>query len=253
MQEIINQLKELSNNLYWSYNNDFISFFEEINGDFWKWCDQNPVKFIHSIDRSYLFDIIEKKNLREKLHLIYRDFKKYMNQETYFSRKYYETKSPEICYLSAEYGIAKCLKLYSGGLGTLSGDHLKSSSDLGIPLVAIGLAYHYGYFRQYINMENRQAELYEYSDFEQIPMSLELDEDYRPLKISIDLPGRKVYAQIWRVNVGRVKLYLLDTALDENTVEDKRITDILYGGESEKRILQEILLGIGGMTGSGST
>ena len=247
MQEIINQLKELSNNLYWSYNNDFISLFEEINRDYWKWSDQNPVKFLNSIDRSYLFDIIEKKNLKEKLHSIYREFKKYMNQETYFGRKFYETKTPEICYLSAEYGIAKCLKLYSGGLGTLSGDHLKSSSDLGLPLIAIGLAYHYGYFRQYINLDNRQAELYEFSDFEQIPMMLELDEDYRPLKISIDLPGRKVFAQIWRVNIGRIKLYLLDTSVDENTVEDKRITDILYGGESEKRILQEILLGIGGM------
>ncbi|HEY5122670.1 MAG TPA: alpha-glucan family phosphorylase, partial [Ignavibacteria bacterium] len=247
MQEIINQLKELSNNLYWSYNNDFISLFEEINKDYWKWSDQNPVKFLNSIDKAYLFDIIEKKNLKEKLHSIYREFKKYMNQETYFKRKFYETKSPEICYLSAEYGIAKCLKLYSGGLGTLSGDHLKSSSDLGIPLAAIGLAYHYGYFRQYINQDFRQAELYEYSDFEQLPMTLVLDEDYSPVKISIDLAGRKVYAQIWLVNVGRIKLFLLDTFVDENTVEDKRITDILYGGESEKRILQEILLGIGGM------
>jgi glycogen phosphorylase len=247
MQEIINQLKELSYNLYWSYNNDFISLFEEINSDYWKWSNQNPVQFLNAIDRDYLFDIIEKKNLREKLHIIYRDFKKYLTQETYFEREYYETKSPEICYLSAEYGIAKCLKFYSGGLGTLSGDHLKSSSDLGIPLVAIGLAYHYGYFRQYISQDLRQAELYEYSDFEKLPMTLVLDDDYRAVKISIDFPGRKVYAQIWKVNVGRVKLYLLDTFVDENTVEDKRITDILYGGESEKRILQEILIGIGGM------
>ena len=247
MQEIINQLKELSNNLYWSYNNDFISLFEEINHDYWKWSDQNPVKFLNSIDKLYLFDIIDKKNLKDKLHSIYREFKRYLNQDTYFGRKFYDTKSPEICYLSAEYGITKCLKLYSGGLGTLSGDHLKSSSDLGIPLIAIGLAYHYGYFRQYINQDNRQAELYEYSDFEQLPMTLVLDEDYTPVKISIDLAGRKVYAQIWLVNVGRVKLYLLDTFVDENTVEDKRITDILYGGEAEKRILQEILLGIGGM------
>ncbi|TRZ64734.1 alpha-glucan family phosphorylase, partial [bacterium] len=154
---------------------------------------------------------------------------------------------PKICYLSAEYGLTKCMKFYSGGLGTLSGDHLKSASDLEIPLVAVGLAYSYGYFRQYITRENRQSELYEKNDFGKLPMNLILDEEYRPLKISVELPGRILFAQIWTVNVGRVKLYLLDTLIDENNAEDKSITDILYGGESEKRILQEILLGIGGM------
>jgi starch phosphorylase len=247
MQEIFNQLRELSYNLYWASNNDFHSLLEEINYDFWKWSNQNPVKFLNTIDKNYLLEIIDKKNLKEKLHTVYRDFRKYMNQSKWFEEKYYKPKSAEICYLSTEYGIAKCLKFYSGGLGTLSGDHLKSCSDLGVPLVAIGLAYKYGYFRQYINEQDKQAELYESNEFEQLPMNLVLDEDFRPVKISIDLPGRKVYAQIWLINVGTIKLYLLDTFLDENTVEDKRITDILYGGEAEKRILQEILLGIGGM------
>lgn len=245
MQEILNQLNELSYNLYWTWNNDFRAIFAEINRDFWKWSQKNPVKFLRSINENYLFDIIEKKNLKDKIHKVYREYREYLNRDTYFGKE--EKNLPKICYLSAEYGITKCLKIYSGGLGTLSGDHLKSASDLGVPLVGIGLAYSYGYFRQYINSQMRQAELYEQNDFNTLPMKLVLDEDYRPVKISINLPGRKVYAQIWELTIGRVKLYLLDTFVDENTVEDKRITDILYGGEEEKRILQEILLGIGGM------
>lgn len=245
MQEILNQLNELSYNLYWTWNNDFRAIFNEINRDYWKWSQKNPVKFLRTINDNYLFDIIEKKNLKDKIHRVYREYREYLNRDTYFGKEVKD--SPKICYLSAEYGITKCLKFYSGGLGTLSGDHLKSASDLGVPLIGIGLAYSYGYFRQYINDQNRQAELYEQNDFSTMPMKLVLDEDYRPIKISINLPGRKVYAQIWELVVGRIKLYLLDTFVDENTVEDKRITDILYGGEEDKRILQEILLGIGGM------
>jgi starch phosphorylase len=248
MVEIINQLKELSYNLYWSFNNEFFSIFQEINRDYWKWSQKNPVKFLSTINQDYLIDVIEKRNLRERIHKMYREFRNYMNdKETYFRNNYYTFDSPKICYLSAEYGIAKCLKFYSGGLGTLSGDHLKSASDLGLPLVAVGLAYNYGYMRQYINNENRQSELYEKNEFNLMPMILLLDEDYRPLKICLHLPGRDVFAQIWELRIGRVKLFLLDTFVDENNVEDKSITDILYGGGTEKRILQEILLGIGGM------
>lgn len=231
MQEILNQLNELSYNLYWTWNNDFRAIFNEINRDYWKWSQKNPVKFLRTINEHYLFDIIEKKNLKDKIHKVYREYREYLNRDTYFGKGKEEKDSPKICYLSAEYGITKCLKFYSGGLGTLSGDHLKSASDLGVPLVGVGLAYSYGYFRQYINNQNRQAELYELNDFNTMPMKLVLDEDYRPIKISINLPGRKVYAQIWELTVGRIKLYLLDTFVDENDVEDKRITDILYGGE----------------------
>jgi len=247
MHEILNQLNELSYNLYWTWNNDFRAIFSEINRDYWKWSQKNPVKFLRAINDNYLFDIIERKNLKDKIHKVYREYREYLNRDTFFGKGKLDETTPKICYLSAEYGITKCLKFYSGGLGTLSGDHLKSASDLGVPLVGVGLAYSYGYFRQYINNQNRQAELYEQNDFGTLPMNLVLDEDYRPVKISINLPGRKVYAQIWKLSVGRIKLYLLDTFVDENDVEDKRITDILYGGEEEKRILQEILLGIGGM------
>ncbi len=247
MQEILNQLREVSNNLYWSFNNEFEAIFEDINRDYWKWSQKNPVKFLDSIDKEYLFDIIKKKNLREKIHSLYKDYKNYMNGSTWFEKEYFDPDTPQICYLSAEYGITKCLKFYSGGLGTLSGDHMKSSSDLGLPLIGIGLGYLYGYFTQYINLDNRQAELYDMNHFESMPMRQLLDEDYKPVKICLNLPGREVFAQVWEVKIGRIKLYLLDTFVDENDAEDKRITDILYGGDVEKRILQEILLGVGGM------
>jgi starch phosphorylase len=246
MQEILNQLKELSYNLSWTWNNEFYSVFEEINKDIWTWSDRNPIKFLDTINHHYLLETIERKNLRDRITEVYIDYKNYVSADTFYKENYSDVVSPTIAYFSAEFGIANCLKLYSGGLGVLSGDHMKSSSDLGLPLVGVGLAYLYGYFRQYIDKNGRQSELYEKNNFEYLPMHLVTDDHYRPIKISVDMPGRKVKAQIWKLIVGRVNLFMLDTFVDENTVDDKRITDILYGGDTEKRIQQEILLGIGG-------
>lgn len=246
MQEILNQLKELSYNLSWTWNNEFYSVFEEINKDFWIWSDRNPIKFLDTINHSFLLETIEKKNLRDRITDIYIDYKKYTSADTFYKENYADIVSPTIAYFSAEFGITNCLKLYSGGLGVLSGDHMKSSSDLGIPLVGVGLAYLYGYFRQFIDKDGRQSELYEKNSFEYLPMHLVTDDHYRPIKISVDMPGRTVKAQIWKLIIGRINLFMLDTFVDENTVDDKRITDILYGGDTEKRIQQEILLGIGG-------
>lgn len=246
MYEILNQLKEISYNLYWTWNNDVYEIFREINDDFWQWSEKNPVKFLETIDDAFLYEIIDRKNLKEKIRKAYNQYRKYLKENTYFQEHYDKVDSPIIAYFSAEYGIAKCLKLYSGGLGVLSGDHIKSSSDLGLPLVGVGLAYLYGYFTQYINSDGKQNELFEPNNFDKFPIHRVTDEEFSPIKIAIDLPGRTVYAQIWELRVGRVKLYLLDTFVDENTVNDKRITDILYGGNLEKRMEQEILLGIGG-------
>lgn len=246
MQEILNQLTEVSYNLFWSWRNDFFEIFEEINKDYWEWCHKNPLKFLESIDKQYLLDIIKKKNLQERINNLYRDFKKYNNRTTYFQNKFYKAESPEIAYFSAEYGITKCLKFYSGGLGTLSGDHLKSASELGIPLIGIGIAYFYGNFRQEIK-NNRQIEIYdEINDFNHLPLKLVKDEEYRPVKISVLMGDKNVYAQIWEVSIGKVKLYLLDTLVDENDSREKSITSILYEDDKENRIKQEILLGIGG-------
>ena len=247
MFEILNQLRELAYNLSWSWHNEFYSIFEEINKDYWRWSEQNPIRFLETINHQYLYDVIEKRNLKPRISQMYIDYRKYISSESYYANTYNTTAEPSIAYFSAEFGITKCLKLYSGGLGVLSGDHLKSSSDLGVPLVGIGLAYLYGYFRQYIDAFGKQAELYEKNYFDSLPMHQLTDEFYKPVKLCIDLPGRKVFFQIWVVTIGRIKLYLLDTFVDENHVNDKRITDILYGGDKEKRIQQEILLGIGGV------
>jgi starch phosphorylase len=247
MQNLSLLLKEIAYNLYWSWNKDAVELFDEINPDFWNWSGHNPVKFLNEINQNYLLDSIERKNLGGKILTIHSDYTKYLNKKKYFEEKYFKAEKPQIAYFSAEYGLTECLKIYSGGLGVLSGDHMKSSSDLGLPLIGIGLAYHYGFFVQMINQNGWQTENYEINDIQNLPLHLLRDESFNPVRLEINFPGRTVFAQVWVILIGNIKLYLLDTTLPENTVEDRRITDILYGGDSEKRISQEIILGIGGI------
>ncbi len=152
-----------------------------------------------------------------------------------------------IAYFSAEFGIHECLPIYAGGLGILAGDHLKSASDLGIPLVGVGLLYQKGYFRQYLNVDGWQQELYVDNNFDTMPIELVRKSDGRALTISVEYPGRCISAQVWCVSIGRVKLYLLDTNIPVNSSADRMITASLYGGDVELRIRQEIMLGIGGL------
>jgi len=240
-------LQEVAYNLRWSWNKDAVELFNDINPDFWNWSGHNPVKLLNEINQNYLDFVIEKKNLGARILAIHGDHKKYLSRQTFFEEKYYKPEGPSIAYFSAEYGITECLKTYSGGLGVLSGDHLKSSSDLGLPLVGVGLAYHYGFFTQLINPDGWQTENYEINEFQNLPITLLRDDNYNPVKVSVNFPNRTIWIQVWIAQIGRVKLYLLDTFLAENSVEDRRITDILYGGDNEKRICQEIILGIGGM------
>lgn len=247
MNNLVLMLKEVANNIHWSWSKKSVELFNEINPDFWNWSGHNPVKLLNEINQNYLEFIIEKKNLGSRVLSIYAEYKNYLSRKTYFEEKYFKSEGPIIAYFSAEFGLTECLKTYSGGLGVLSGDHLKSSSDLGIPLIGIGLAYQYGYFTQVINREGWQTENYELNEFNHLPISLLRDENYIPIKVSVNFPGRTVWVQIWIVKVGRVNLYLLDTFIAENSVDDRRMTDILYGGDEEKRMCQEILLGIGGI------
>ena len=240
-------LKEIAYNFYWSWNKEAFEVFKNINPDYWRWTMHNPVLLLNKIDPSYLKYAIENKHLGNSILNIYDEFKYYSDRKSYFEGKYLKPAKPSIAYFSAEYGITECMRIYSGGLGVLSGDHLKSSSDLGVPLVGIGLAYQYGYFTQLINRDGTQTENYELNDFESLPITLLRDDNYLPVKIELKFPGRTVLAQAWQAKVGRVKLFLLDTAIPENTVDDRGITDILYGGNNEKRIMQEIVLGIGGV------
>lgn len=244
---LIIKLTELSYNLYWSWNNDFYALFDEIDHDKWEWSTHNPIKFLDEFNTDLLLNIIYKKNLEVRIEKLYTEYHNYMKNGTYFSNKYFKAESPVIAYFSAEYGITECLKFYSGGLGVLSGDHMKSTSDLGIPLVGIGLAYANGYFAQLLNEEGRQIEVYEENKFDALPMYQLRDSFNNPVLIELGFPGRTVYVKTWVVNVGRTKLYLLDTNHELNAEADKHITDILYGGDNDKRIEQEIVLGIGGV------
>lgn len=247
MNNLLLMLTEVAYNLHWSWNKDTIELFNDINPDYWNWSGHNPVKMLNEINQNYLEFIIEKKNLGARILSIYADHKEYLTRKTYFEEKYFKPDEPLIAYFSAEYGITECLKTYSGGLGVLSGDHMKSSSDLGIPLIGIGLAYHYGFFTQVINRDGWQTENYELNDFPNLPITLLRDDNYMPVKISVNFPNRTIWAQVWIAQIGKIKLYLLDTFIAENSVDDRRITDILYGGDNEKRICQEIILGIGGI------
>ncbi len=171
----------------------------------------------------------------------------HLTKKSWFEENYPDFAGGEIAYFSAEFGIHECLPIYSGGLGVLAGDHLKSASELGLPLNGVGLLYRLGYFHQYLTIDGWQQERFPQTDFYNIPVSLVKDEAGKPLVISVEFPGRDVYAQVWEATVGRVKLYLLDTNIDANGIEDKTITDQLYGGDTEMRIRQEMLLGIGGV------
>ena len=170
-------------------------------------------------------------------------------EDSWFARRFgHLERPPVIAYFSMEFGLTECLQNYSGGLGVLSGDHLKSASDLNIPLVGVGILYQEGYFQQYLNADGYQLELYPLNDYVNLPVKLQTDAAGAPLKISIPLPGRDVMAQIWKVQVGRVSLYLLDTNIDDNVrPEDRNLTDRLYGGDRRTRFRQEMLLGIGGV------
>jgi hypothetical protein len=168
------------------------------------------------------------------------------SESTWFRKHHDGTNNLLVAYFSAEFGVTDCLSIFAGGLGILAGDHLKSASDLGVPLVAVGLLYQQGYFRQYLNEAGLQQEEYRDNDFHNLPLTLERDRDGKPLIIEVEYPGRKVAAQIWRAQVGRVALYLLDTNIKQNSPQDQDITDQLYGGDAEMRLKQELMMGIGG-------
>ncbi|GAG84055.1 unnamed protein product, partial [marine sediment metagenome] len=169
--------------------------------------------------------------------------KAYLDGPTWFEKVSSKGTRPIIAYFSAEFGVHECLPFYAGGLGILAGDHLKSASDLGIPLVGVGLLYQKGYFRQYLNIDGWQQEVYTENDFYNMPIELVRKKSGRPLTISVEYPGRCVTAQVWCVSIGRVKLYLLDTNVSANSSADRMITVSLYGGDRELRIRQEIMLG----------
>ncbi|MFA7288276.1 MAG: alpha-glucan family phosphorylase [Melioribacteraceae bacterium] len=243
----LEMLREIVYNLYWAWNHDAIDLFRRLDRKLWDDCHHNPVAMLGKISQKRLEELSADDSFISHLNRVYVALNVYMEEKTWFSKTYTGPKEKCIVYFSAEFGLTECLQIYSGGLGILSGDHMKSASDLGLPLVGVGLCYKEGYFQQYLNADGWQQERYEINDFYNQPMTPVQDGKKGQLKIEFDFPGRKVVVAVWKIQVGRVPLYLLDTNVPENNEEDRRITRTLYGGNNETRIQQEIVLGIGGI------
>ena len=244
----IENLEKIANNLWWSWNTEFLRLFKKIDIDLWEIVEKNPVKFLKLVSQEKLEEAAKNNNFLKEYDKIVENFESYMNSKnTWFSKTYPENERDIIAYFSAEYGLDQILPIYSGGLGILSGDHLKSASDLGIPLVAVGLLYKNGYFHQKINGYGEQQTEYKNVDIHTLPILPVKDEEGKDLNIYVKLPERRLYLKVWQINVGRVKLYLMDSDIEENVEEYRNITKTLYGGDQEMRISQEIILGMGGV------
>ncbi len=243
----LNSLRDIALNLWWTWNQEARDLFVRIDREVWEASSHNPIAMFGRVSQDRLNGLAKDADFLSHMDRVKKELDAYMVAKTWYTENYSDKKKTHVAYFSAEFGIHECLPIYSGGLGLLAGDHLKAASGLGIPLVGVGLFYHNGYFRQYLNHEGFQQEYLFGNDFYNLPCTLERGKDGKPLITNVDFPGRKVYAQIWRVQVGRVPLYLLDTRIDLNRPEDRVITDQLYGGDHEHRIKQELILGVGGV------
>ena len=233
-------LEELSKNLWWVWNSECKALFHDLDTTIWRATGENPVMLLQRISSTRYQEILNDSALMARIQSVYASFKEYMAQPM-------RTDAPSVAYFSMEYGLCNCLKIYSGGLGVLAGDYIKQASDSRIDMTAIGFLYRYGYFTQVLSVDGQQIAEYEAQNFDQLPIEQVMGEDGLPMILEVPYPGRIVYAHVWRVNVGRMKLYLLDTDFDMNSEFDRQITHKLYGGDWENRIKQEYLLGIGGV------
>ncbi len=233
-------LDELARNLWWVWNSKAKNLFRELNPDLWRATGENPVMVLQRLSSDRLEEILHDEALLTRIDEVYTAFKDYMAQPM---RK----DIPSVSYFSMEYGLCNCLKIYSGGLGVLAGDYIKEASDSRVDMTAVGFLYRFGYFTQTLSVDGQQISNYEPQNFNQLPIEQVMDKNGHPMILEVPYPGRIVYSHIWRVNVGRMKLYLMDTDFDMNSEFDRQITHQLYGGDWENRIKQEYLLGIGGI------
>ncbi|MDD2851636.1 MAG: alpha-glucan family phosphorylase [Desulfuromonadaceae bacterium] len=240
-------LQRVAYNLWWCWEPDATALFRRLDPDLWKATRHNPVEMLGIIQQTTLEAIKNDEGFMAHLQLVDNKLTEYLQGNTWFQKRATSASNMRIAYFSMEYGLHESLPMYSGGLGILAGDHLKSASDLGLPLVGVGLLYRQGYFRQYLNNEGWQQEYYPENNFYNLPLTLERDDKGAPLSFELNFGPRKFLVHIWRVQVGRVPLYLLDTNVEENSPENRLITAQLYFGDKEMRMIQEILLGIGGI------
>ena len=236
----LQKLEELSKNLWWVWNSEGKSLFHDLDRDLWRSTGENPVMLLQKMKSTRFDEIMADDAMMQRIDTVYEHFKDYMKVPM-------RTDIPSISYFSMEYGLCNALKIYSGGLGILAGDYIKEASDRCVDMTAVGFLYRYGYFTQTLSMDGQQIANYEPQNFNQLPIEPVLDEHGHQMILEVPYPGRIIFANIWRVNVGRMKLYLLDTDIDQNSEFDRPITHKLYGGDWENRIKQEYLLGIGGV------
>ena len=241
------RLRELANNLWWSWNGDALELFRRLEPDLWNDVAQNPVWFLAHVSQRRLNQAADDKAFLAHLDRVLRAFDEYMAAEGWFAHRFKDCSQSTIAYFSMEFGLHESVPIYSGGLGVLAGDHLKSASDLGVPLVGIGLMYRQGYFQQRLSADGWQIEEYPSLDVANTPMAPVTDGQGNPAFVDIPVGRRTVRIQGWKVQVGRVPLILLDTDLPQNDPADREITQRLYGGDEEMRIRQEVVLGIGGL------
>src|SRR5215510_8203981 len=239
-------LERLAWNYWWSWAADGESVFRDLDPEIWEECERNPRQLLARTSSYRLAEAATDPVYLERVRRLEESFQSYMTSQPHLQQQAITTEHP-VAYFCAEFGVHTSLPLYSGGLGILAGDHLKSASDLGLPLVAVGLLYRYGYFRQRLRKDGWQEEHYGETFPKDLPIHLITDADDSPLRIEVLIRERNVLAQVWRADVGRVALYLLDTNIPENAETDRWVTGHLYGGDRETRIVQEMLLGIGGV------
>lgn len=236
----LKHLETLAKNLWWVWNSDAKSLFRDLNPDLWRSTGENPVMLLQQLSSERLDEMIADADLMARIEQVYGKFKEYM-------AKPMRKDIPSVSYFSMEYGLCNALKIYSGGLGVLAGDYIKQASDSCVPMTAVGFLYRFGYFTQSLSVDGQQIANYEPQNFNQLPIEQVMEENGRPMILEVPYPGRTIYSHVWRVNVGRMKLYLMDTDFDMNSEFDRVITHQLYGGDWENRIKQEYLLGIGGV------
>jgi starch phosphorylase len=247
LPERLKPLEEMARNLWFCWNLEVIDLFRSIDPDLWEETGHNPLAMVSSLGNDRIKELLEDDGFLLEMDRITAEFRRYMGERKTYCFGLEAPIDFTIAYFSAEYGLTDCLPIYSGGLGILSGDHIKSASDLCIPMVGVGLLYQKGYFRQYLNEDGWQQETYPENDFHVLPVTLERDDKGEPLTIEVPIRNRSVKVRIWRIQVGKIPLYMLDTNTVLNSEEDRDITSYLYGGDKEMRLKQEIVLGIGGV------
>ncbi|MFM7594444.1 MAG: alpha-glucan family phosphorylase, partial [Isosphaeraceae bacterium] len=246
--QLVSRLRELARNLWWVWQPEVIDLFRSLDAELWTKTGHNPIVFLKEIDEQALQRQAEKMALDSRVDYAFRRLKEYLENRKSWGAIYAASlRSRPVAYFSAEFGLHESLPIYSGGLGVLAGDHLKSASDLGIPLVAVGLLYSEGYFRQALDSEGWQKENYPYNNPELLPIEPALDADSKPIAVAIPSRNGTLHARVWTVDVGRTKLFLLDSRVPENSEWDQTLTARLYGGDARVRIRQELLLGVGGV------